>query len=65
MGITRKLIDWCDKQFNDALDEVDDRKATHKAMSSGFVEGLVDGAVVMYIPVLIACFVYKHKLDKK
>lgn len=65
MGITRALINWCDKTFGESFTEPDERKAMRKASASGFVEGLVDGAVIMYVPVLIACCVYKHKLEKK
>lgn len=65
MGVTRKIINWCDNKFNDALDERDDRKAGVKAFASGFVEGCVDAAVIMYIPVVIACYVYQAKLNKK
>lgn len=65
MGITRRLINWCDKKFEDALHEPDDRKSTRDAAVSGFVEGVIDGAVIMYVPVLIACCVYKHMANKK
>lgn len=65
MGITRKIIDWCDNTFEESIYEKDDRKAMRKVAASGFVEGLIDGAVVMYIPVLIACYVYKHQASKK
>ena len=61
MGITRKIIGWCDKKFAEALAEGNDKKA----FSSGFVEGLVDGAVLMYVPVTIACYIWMKKaLDK-
>ena len=65
MGVVRGLINWCDNKFNEALHEEDDRKAAGKASASGFVEGFMDAAVVMYIPVLIACIVYKNKAEKK
>lgn len=65
MGITRQLLKWCDKTFEDAMDEQDERKSMHKACVSGFVEGLVDGAIVMYPIVLGACWVYKNKATKK
>ena len=57
MGITRKIIGWCDKKFTESLAEGNDKKA----FASGFVEGLVDGAVLMYIPVTIACYIWKKK----
>ena len=64
MGITRQLLNWCDKKFENALHEPDDRKSMRDASISGFVEGFVDGAIIMYVPVLIACCVYKHKANK-
>lgn len=61
MNVTRKLINWCDTKFKDALHEEDTHKADAKAFASGAVEGFMDAAIVMYIPVLIACFYYKNK----
>ena len=65
MGVARGLIKWCDKTFKDALHEEDERKAYGKAFASGAVEGIMDAAIVMYIPVLIACCVWKDKANKK
>lgn len=65
MGVTRMLIDWCDTKFEEALDENDGRKAGKKAFASGFVEGFMDAAIVMYIPVVIACTIWQHKATKK
>jgi hypothetical protein len=63
-GLTRTLIDWCDTKFEEALHEEDDRKATRKAILSGAVEGFMDAAILMYVPVVISCYVYKAKLKK-
>ena len=65
LNVTRKLIDWCDTKFEEALHEEDDRKAARKACLSGAVEGFVDGAGLMYVPLVIGCYVYKAKLKKK
>lgn len=65
MGITRQVLKWCDHAFVESLREPDDKKAMRKASASGFVEGIIDGAVIMYPFVLIACCIYKNKLDKK
>lgn len=65
MGIMRNIINWCDNKLEEALEETDGRKAYNKAFMSGAVEGACDAAVIMYVPVLIACYVYKAKLDKK
>lgn len=63
-GLTRTLIDWCDTKFEETLHEEDDRKATRKAILSGAVEGFMDAAILMYVPVVISCYVYKAKLKK-
>lgn len=65
MEVTRRLINWCDAKFNEALDEKDDRKASVKAFTSGAVEGFMDAAIVMYVPVLIMCHYYMNKAAKK
>lgn len=64
-GLTRTLIDWCDTKFEEALHEEDDRKAYRKSFVSGAVEGFMDAAILMYVPVVIGCYVYKAKLNKK
>lgn len=65
LNVTRKLIDWCDTKFEEALNEEDDRKAYKKAIVSGAVEGFVDAAVLMFVPLVISGYVYKAKLNKK
>ena len=65
LNVARKLIDWCDTKFDEALHEEDDRKAARKAFASGAVEGFVDGAVLMYVPLVIGCYIYKAMLKKK
>ena len=65
MGVMRSIIEWCDNKLDQAFEETDERKAYGKATMSGFVEGACDAAVILYVPVLIACYVYKAKLDKK
>lgn len=63
--IMRSIIEWCDKKFEESIEEVDERKSTQKAALSGFVEGLGDGAIIMYVPLVIACFIYQAKLKDK
>jgi hypothetical protein len=65
MGIMRNIIEWCDNKMNQAYEEDDERRAYGKAFLSGAVEGACDAAVLMYVPVLIACYVYKAKLEKQ
>lgn len=64
-GLTRSLLDWTDKKYKEAMDSTDEREAMQKASISGFVEGLVDGAVLAYPFLMVACFVYQHKLKNK
>lgn len=65
MGVMRNIIEWCDKKMDDAYDETNERKAGAKAFASGFVEGACDAAVILYVPVLIACYVWQAKALKK
>lgn len=65
MGVMRSIVNWCDNKFNEAIEETDERVAYRKAFVSGALEGACDAAVIMYVPVLIACYIYKAKLDKK
>lgn len=65
MGVMRAIIEWCDNKLGEAIEETDERKAYGKAAASGAVEGFCDAAIIMYVPVLIACYVYQAKLAKK
>lgn len=65
MGVTRKLLNWCDTTFNEALHEEDGKKAYNKSFASGAVEGFMDAAIMMYVPVVIACYIWKMKATKK
>lgn len=64
MSVTRKLINWCDTKFDEALHEENDRKANAKAFASGAVEGFMDAAIVLYVPVVIMCHYYMNKTKK-
>ena len=65
MGVMRKIIDWCDDTMGVAYAEESDLKGGAKAFASGFVEGFCDAAVVMYVPVLIGCYIWKKKALEK
>lgn len=61
-GITRKVLNWTDKKF-DAIDE-NTKHPYLKAFGLGAVEGVIDGAVLMY-PVLIGgLMLANHQLSK-
>lgn len=63
--IMRSIIEWCDNKMDEAIVEDDDRKGMQKAALSGAVEGFCDGALLMYVPLVVACFVYQAMLAKK
>lgn len=60
-SVTRKLINWCDTKFDEAVRE----DSGHKAFMSGAVEGAMDAAIIMYVPVTIACYIWRHEATKK
>lgn len=64
-GLTRELLNWADKKYEEAMETTDERESMRKASVSGFVEGCVDGAVLAYPILLVACLVYQHKLKNK
>jgi hypothetical protein len=64
MGIMRAIIKWCDKKYDEAIEEENDFKAGTKAFGSGFVEGFFDGAIIMYFVTLITCIVAGVKSNK-
>lgn len=63
--LTRLLLEKCDELFAKSLVEPDERKSMLKAGASGFIEGVIDGAVIMFPVLLAACIVYNNKLNDK
>ena len=53
MSVTRAIINWCDKKYEEAVDEGNGTKA----FVAGVVEGFVDGSVLFYVPACIALYV--------
>lgn len=49
MFLTRKIMEWCDEH----------------PQTGPFVEGLIDGMVLMYVPLTVACWIYQAKLNEK
>lgn len=43
--MVREIIDWCDKEFEQACNE-DGVKGIARAFKSGFVEGALDGLTI-------------------
>lgn len=61
MDVTRRLINWCDKKYDEAVREDNGCKA----FASGAVEGFMNAAIVLYIPLLICCALWRHEAMKK
>ena len=65
MGVARKILKWCDNEFDEALHEPSNTKAGRKAFTSGLVEGFIDASIVLYVPALIICYAWQCKATKK
>lgn len=65
MGVTRKLLNWCNSVQRATFTETDDRKAYGKTIASSVVEGCMDAALILYVPVLITCCILQGKAAKK
>ena len=62
-GLTSSILDWTHGKFDEI--DPDDKHPYLKAIGCGALEGLIDGAVIMYIPVLISAYYWKYKATKK
>lgn len=63
MSFVHKLLDWNEKKF----DEIDENTnhASPKAFGTGMINGAIDGAVLMYPFLLIACYYWRKKAEGK
>ena len=61
--LIKRLLDWNEEKF----EELDGRKPKDvvKAFGSGMIDGFVDSAVVLFIPVLVSAYYWKNKAEKK
>ena len=57
--LTRKVLDWKDKQMEKAYEE-EGPKSYARAFMAGVVEGAIDGAVVTYVALLAASLVTRN-----
>ncbi len=62
MNLMRNIIEWCDKKMEEACQEPNQLKGNAKAFACGCVEGFCDGALLMYVPLLITCVCAGRKL---
>lgn len=60
-NVARKLIDWSDKKYDEAIRE----DKGYKAFISGMAEGFADAAIVLYVPVVIAFALWGYEAMKK
>ena len=65
MRVAKTLVKWCDKTYDEAVVETNSLKGGAKAFASGAVEGFIDAAIVMYIPVLIMSYAALSKNKTK
>ena len=64
ISIIHKVLDWTEETMNELNPETD-KHAYAKAFGLGCVEGLIDFAVVWYLPLLALCYYWKGKAEKK
>ena len=63
-SIVKKVLDWNEEKI-DEIDVTEDKHPYLKAFGHGAIDGFVDAAVLMYIPVLIAAYYWKRKAEQK
>ena len=61
MGVTRRLVEISDRKYKEALVE----NKGGKAVLSGAIEGFMDAAIVMYVPICAAVWIAGIKSAKK
>ena len=62
--LVKKILDWTEEETTN-LDPTNDSKAYIKAFGLRAIEGLIEGAVLMKIKVLIDAYSLKRKATKK
>ena len=60
--ITRKILDWSDKKYEEAF-KPGTKHPIRKAFVSGFVEGFIDVAVFSYPIVVASCMYWQKKAE--
>lgn len=63
MSITKKILDWNDKKFEE-IDE-NTKHPVLKAIACGVIEGTIDGAVMAYPILMVGCVYWKKKALNK
>ena len=63
MTLVKKVLNKTDEVFNN-IDE-NDKHPMVKAFGCGAVDGFIDAAVLMYIPLVIGCTYWRRRATKK
>ena len=65
MGLTRKILNWTDRKFDEVIDNIENEKhPTIKSGMLGGIEGIIDGAVISYPILIVTCIIAAKKLSK-
>lgn len=64
--IMRSITKWCEEKEEAYIyDFENDPKKAREGSLAAFVEGLCDGALLMYVPVLLSAYYWMYKANKK
>lgn len=64
MSIARGILDWTQEKMDDICDNIDEVKHPYvKSFGLGVIEGLIDGAIMVYPILLATCYVAAKKLN--
>ena len=61
--MVKKILNWTEVEF-DNIDE-NTKHPYLKSFGLGAIEGFIDGAVLMYIPMLIGLIIAGRKINKE
>lgn len=64
MNSIRKILGWTEETMNQ-LDPETDKHAYAKAFGLGCIDGFIDSAVIWYLPLIVLCYYWKGKAEKK
>lgn len=64
MNSIRKILGWTEETMNQ-LDLETDKHAYAKAFGLGCIDGFIDSAVIWYLPLIVLCYYWKGKAEKK
>lgn len=65
--MVKKVLDWTEEKMDGIMDDIDNGTDKHpylKAFGLGAIEGFIDGAVIAYPFLLIACIMKNREIKK-